>query len=101
MTEREMLAEIERVIAENAALLGEEPELAVRRRPHGVVRIVLVRGGRAVRGAYRQYQSVERAHKASLEANRRAHAVAKKLADGFTKTDAMRTTPIIPGWDAT
>lgn len=77
---REQLADIDRLIAENAALLGEEVGLGVRRLPKNRIRIQVRRGGRWLRGQHRDYLGIDAAHDAAVEANRRAHEVAKRRA---------------------
>ena len=65
------VAAIEAIIAENAALLGEDVRLGIRLRPDRV-RIQTRINGRWRRGDYRDYSSLEAAHEAALRANRRA-----------------------------
>jgi hypothetical protein len=82
--------EIERLIAENAALLGEVPELEIRRPGKDWVRIQLVLDGRPVRGRFTEYLGWPRALAAAREANRNAHQVAQQIAGGMPKDEAIR-----------
>ena len=79
MTNDEMLAEIKRIIVENAALLGEPVRLGVRVRPNGIVRIQSRIDGHWKRGgAVRDYSSVASAYEKSIIANERAKQINAK-----------------------
>lgn len=93
-TRKDAIAEIERIIEENAGLLQEEPNLRVRVREKGWVRVYWLRDdGRVDRTQYREYRSLDLALAAARQANRRARAVASKMAAGVPKAHAIATTP--------
>ncbi len=99
-TQRELLADIERIIVENAQVLGQEPELGVRRQPNSAIRIQSRIKGRWIRGAHTDYPTIEIAHRAAVEANRRARVVGEKMAKGETFAAALEATPVNPDWRA-
>ena len=85
MTNDEMLAEIKRIIVENAALLGEPVRLGVRVRPNGIVRIQERIDGHWRRAwKPRDYSTVTAAYEAAQTANGRAHEIANRAAKGDT-----------------
>ena len=82
------IAELERVIAENAVLLGEEPSIGVHRLRDGRVRVYsLDRGWR--RSGYKEYRSEAAALKAARLASERAQYVAARRAEGVPTNTAV------------
>ena len=92
-TRKEAIAEIERIIEDNARLLNEEPNLRVRVREKGWVRVYWLKdNGRVDRTQYREYHGLDLALAAARESNRRARDVAAKMAAGLPKAYAIATT---------
>lgn len=75
MTRAEMIAEIEFVLVDNARLLGQPQDVFLRLRPDGSVRVQCKSDGRWVRGAYKQYPTIESALGAARVAHKRAQAL--------------------------
>lgn len=85
------IAELDAICAENARLLGEEQDVFPRQMAGGRIRIQVKRSGRWVRGAYREYSSIEAAAGAALKASARAKRVAEMTANGVPLHTAVRS----------
>lgn len=70
------IAEVERILADNARLLGEEQDVFLRRRRDGSFRVQARANGRWVRGDYKEYPDLATLCWAAGVAHERARQLA-------------------------